>query len=186
MGQQTRRQRQEEYIIDFSKFAGGGKETAQYRCAYDCPVREMFEGITDEQWFGNEPYRGGSEYFVNEGLVRSECYECWFGGGDVVGGTVVKADIKFSNETSTISFWLYGVTNPHVRCMITPKSAGGKVIGFDSWEHSPILFDKHFAKYLNETPFKSKFGRMTISAMADALEYRAFWANKGVAPEGSR
>ena len=154
--------------------------------AINSPVKETFKGMEDWQWMGNGPYCEGGGYYVDGGIAKSSKYVCWFGGGETVGGRVAKADIKFSNDDATFDFWLFGINDPHVRCTITPRGGGGKVVSFDSWEHSPILFDKYFARYLNEAPFKSKFGRMTISAMADALEYRAFWANAGLTQEGSR
>lgn len=125
-------------------------------------VRGNFKGITDEQWRGDEPYCEGTEWISDGKKEKSERYVCSFGGGEVVFGKCVNAEIRLN----TVRFSFYGLVNPWVRVILNETA----VCMFDSRHDAPNGFDK-FKLYLKDDIFKCRLGEKFINRLGECLNY---------------
>lgn len=138
------------------------------------PVRDVFAGITDEQWNGDAPYGKGDMWKIGGELLTGDRYVIYCGGGEVVNGVAAKADIKITlGAYNSIQFWAFGAVDPHIRVVHIKVSDGGKATQdtFDSWTDAPRIFDAKYKKYLIRDEFKTEFGRLFIKTIKRALNY---------------
>ena len=133
-------------------------------------VRDNFPGITDEQWRGDASYNKGSEWMLEDGSIeRADNYVCFFGGGEVVSGKLALADFLIGS----IKFMITGLIYPTLS--ITTLTSG-----FNSDTHSPKLFDTHYRKYLEASPFRSEIGKLFIERIPDCLDYSFYNKTPGM------